>query len=299
MIPVVLLGLVTALCFVGCVLNTHGFGQPGIGPYETGITNETSLVAFWPLNDPPSMDTSAPVANDLAFHPPGVKPFNGTYTGDFMLQQAGIVLNDVQNNLQVPCASFSGGRVEVPFHVELNAAPFTLECWVQPSWPAADTNIHAVVVTTNLDPTQNTGYALFCDNTNMWSATIGVGPGPGPGFVPTTPAPGSQPVTPGAGTIFYLALTFDGTDLLSLFVSSAGAPFNLTPYAQASLAAQPPGTKFMPSVAPLSLFIGMGRPDLPTSMQFPFNGKIQDVAFYNVPLSALQLQAHFNLANPG
>src|SRR5262249_40412065 len=152
--------------------------------------------------------------------------------------------------------------------------PFTLDCWVQPTWIADDKNVHAVVVTTNLDPMANTGYALFCDDQNFWTAVVGIGPGPTGGFVATTPAPGSKAVVPGTKQIFYLAMTFDGMDL-SLFVSVAGAPFNPAPFATAKVVAP---SKFVPSLNVPPLSIGLGRPDLPTG-QFPFMGHIQNVAF--------------------
>jgi hypothetical protein len=297
LIPVGLLCLVTALCFVGCGLQTGGIPAKDPGPYQDAIAKDPNLVAYWPLDDQMPTDNSPPVAQDTAVHPPGQNPFNGTYTGDVHLQQPGIVPGDNDAHDPTPCALFDvGGRVEVPFHAELNAAPFTLECWVQPAWVASDKNIHAVVVTTNLDPTANSGYALFCDDTNVWNASIGLGPGANPGFKTTTPAATSQPVMPGSNQVFYLALTFDGKNVLNLFVSQAGPAqtFNMTPYAQLTLAS---GDNFAPSGGSLPLFIGMGRPDLPASMQYPFIGKIQDVAFYSFPLSAPQLQAHFNLGN--
>jgi len=37
---------------------------------------------------------------------------------------------------------------------------------------------------------------------------------------------------------------------------------------------------------------GTGRPDLPTPL-FPFNGSIQDVAFYNVVLEAKTIKDHY------
>src|SRR5262249_24469627 len=196
-----------------------------------------------PLNDQPSPDSPSPTAFDFAtHHTPGQMQFNGTYTGSFMLLQAGIVPGDVPPGGSArPCTSFNGGRVEVPFPVELNAAPFALECWVQRAWPDSDANTHAVVVTTNLDPAANSGYALFCDDTNMWTASIGLGPGANPTFKLTTPDPASQPAT--MGMTFYLALTFDG-NMLSLFVNPTGSPFNMTPYATLTL---DPADKFAAS----------------------------------------------------
>src|ERR1700740_1515184 len=69
LVPLLLLGLVTALCFVGCyhpvTLSVTSFGD-----YENTIINTPNLVAYWPLDD-----TSGTTAVDL-----GPNHFNGTYT---------------------------------------------------------------------------------------------------------------------------------------------------------------------------------------------------------------------------
>jgi Concanavalin A-like lectin/glucanases superfamily len=294
LIPLVVFGIVTALCFVGCaqILGIQPWQDPNItSPYQAAIASESNIVAFWPLNDPPGAGDTIPTANDVATHPP--PPLNGKYMDSVMLQQQpGIVPGDLQSDeSRTPCAAFTAGRVEVPFHEELNGAPFTVECWVQPAWDASDTNVHAVVVTTDLNAF--TGYALFCGDSNVWAGTIGLGQTAG--FLQTTPAASSQPIMLGTGQTYYLALTFDGMDL-NLFVSPVGQNFNMTPYAQASLKNQPPGTKFMESGGMLPLFIGMGRPDMPPG-QLPFVGKIQDVAFYRTALGPTDLMKNFNLGS--
>jgi hypothetical protein len=48
----------------------------------------------------------------------------------------------------------------------------------------------------------------------------------------------------------------------------------------------------VPVPSPVALYIGQGRPDLPTPL-FPFNGSIQDVAFYNVVLDNQTIQTHY------
>ena len=49
LIPLVLLGLVTTLCFVGCVLQAGGLDIQG--PYRDAVTTTNGVVAFWPLDD--------------------------------------------------------------------------------------------------------------------------------------------------------------------------------------------------------------------------------------------------------
>src|SRR5215831_7300266 len=86
MVPIVLLGLVTALCFVGCGLMTHGLGL-GFGPYEDPISNNSNCVACWPLNDAPPSTTAVDIKGGL----------NGSYMGSVALVQTGIVAGDFQN----------------------------------------------------------------------------------------------------------------------------------------------------------------------------------------------------------
>ena len=78
--------------------------------------------------------------------------------------------------------------------------------------------------------------------------------------------------------------------MLTLLVGTAGGTLT-------SVSSTPPN-KFvaedataMPSTA-TPLFIGMGDPDTTNGMN-PFNGFIQDVAFYGSPLSFDTLNGHF------
>jgi hypothetical protein len=101
-------------------------------------------------------------------------------------------------------------------------------------------------------------------------------------------------------TVYYLAMTFDATMLmLTLFVGSVS---NGTASALASFPMPvPAGSTFQaeqqapPPSSATPLFIGMGRPDMPTANQQAFKGSIQDVAFYNTAL--VDVTGHFNLGN--
>ena len=111
-IPLVLLGLVGTLCFVGCAAG-YDFGKYSYqSAYQGKVSTDPAIVAFWPLNDAaPDDTTDLSIAADVAVHPP--PPFNGTYKDGFTLQQPGIVPLDVQSDGQTPnlCASFNTGRV--------------------------------------------------------------------------------------------------------------------------------------------------------------------------------------------
>ena len=287
LVPLLLLGLVTALCFVGCY---HDVTLPvtSFGDYENTIINTPNLVAYWPLDD-----TSGTTALDL-----GPNHFNGAYTqgqsvpynpvdesaaasGAVILNQPGIVVGDQQNNKQSPCIFVDGGFVSVPFQAALNPQPpFTIEAWVVPSWTASDVAnnpAYRVVVASGVSSTFQ-GFALFASPQNYWAAIVGTGSQ----GVTATPPPGSNQ-TIAENSLYFLVMTYDGTTL-NLWVDPADT--STTPYAQA--AASP----FAPLPSPIPFYIGTGRPDLPTPL-LPFNGYIQDVAFYNVVLDGHTIEDHY------
>src|SRR5215813_12222331 len=97
LIPLVLLGIVTTLCFVGCaqVLGLQPWQNPSIqSPYQSEIAGQSGIVAFWPLSDPPAGADTIATAADAGVHPP--PPFDGKYMDGVMLQQKpGIVPGDL------------------------------------------------------------------------------------------------------------------------------------------------------------------------------------------------------------
>jgi hypothetical protein len=284
LIPFVLLGLVTALCFVGCGLPVTGLPDD-LGPYQNTITKHPNLIALWPLND--TRDPNAPPQTALAVGPP-LTAFNGTYVGGFMLTQAGIVPGDVLpgSAIPTPCASFTGGRVQVPFHSELNPdATFTVEAWVKPNWGAGPPMAqNAVVVSANADPKINAGYGLLATPDNFWEANLGLGLSDPSAFLVTKFD--KQIVTNVAS---YLALTFDGS-MLTLFVGPVGGVVTSTSMPL------PVNSKYQPELQATAtqLFIAMGSPDAGAN---PFNGSIQDVAFYSPALNSADVQLHFALGS--
>ena len=50
--PVILLGIVGMLCFVGCALATGGIPATPFNEYsDKTVLNNPSIMAYWPLND--------------------------------------------------------------------------------------------------------------------------------------------------------------------------------------------------------------------------------------------------------
>jgi Concanavalin A-like lectin/glucanases superfamily len=274
LIPLVLLGLVTALCFVGCTLSRIATG-PDLGPYQNALLMNGDLVAFWPLDDASETPTN-PVGATAADI--GPNKFNGTYNGSTVnVQRPGIVPGDT--GPFTFCAFFNGGFVQVGFHPEVNPnGSFSIEAWVQvenmPNPPAV------MVVAASNDAVNFTGYQLHATAENTWAASVGLSPGPGSQFLIAKPPMGSAPtVVPGVPT--YLVATFDG-NTLQLFV-------NGQPSAQNSIMAGMPS--FAPATSPTIFSIGALGPD---GAQ-PFNGEIQDVAFYGTALDQGTIMNHFNL----
>jgi Concanavalin A-like lectin/glucanases superfamily len=295
--PLVLLILISmaaivwSACFLGCdgdfPANISNYYQ-----YQSTVTGTPGLVAFWPLND-----TSGTVAVDL-----GVNHFNGTYTmgpvvptynaaqqsdaspGTFTLGQPNIVAGDTINGNPAtpnPCVYFNGGYVSVPWQAALGPpvpATFTLEAWVIPNWTLADAQSDPSfrVVVASDAPATFQGFSLFASPDNLWSTSVGTG-------TQNVTATTGNNQTIVQGSLYFLVVTYDG-NTLTLWVNPADT--TQPPDGQAT------ASGFVPVVSPIPLYIGIGHPDLPTPL-LPFNGSIQDVAFYNVVLDGKTIETHF------
>jgi Concanavalin A-like lectin/glucanases superfamily len=291
LVLLILIGMATiawSACFVGCLSEP----PPPVSDYyeyQKTVTTTPGLVAFWPLND-----ASGTVAVDL-----GQNQINGTYTvgpvvqtynaaeqsdespGTFTLGQPNIVAGDtVGNNANAPnpCVYFDGGFVNIPGQSALGSPQFTLEAWVKPNWTLADAqsdpSFRAVVVTA--DVAIFSGFALLATPDNLWSFQIGNG-----SQYVTAITSNNQTIV--QGSLYFLVVTYDGSTV-TLWVNPADTT-------------QPPdGTAaasgYTPVPTSIPFFIGQGRPDLPTPL-FPFNGWIQDVAFYNVVLDGKTIETHY------
>jgi Concanavalin A-like lectin/glucanases superfamily len=277
-IPLVLVGLVGTLCFVGCVFPTGGLPFKE-GPYAGPILNDANLVAFWPLDDVPPSTTALATPTQ----------FNGQYLAGPQsssaptLNQPGIVPGDVALGAAKAntCALFNGGLVSVGFAQALNPPIFTLECWVQPKWTAGDPQLRRAVLV-SADTPMGAGYALFANQDNFWEIDIGT---PGQNFFSLK---SQQPINLNATN--YLAVTYDGS-LLTLFVGTVGGVLtSVSDTPTGTFVAEQPAMGTSPSTT-TPLFIGMGRPD--TAGLFPFNGFIQDVAVYSTALGIPTINTHF------
>ena len=283
--------VVWSACFIGC---DRVFGLTHFDPYggyQDTVTSTAGLVAFWPLND-----TSGTTAAELA-----ANHFNGTYTmgpvvtaynaaqqsdaspGTFALNQTNIVAGDTVNGNPHdpnPCVNFNGGFVSVPWQPSLGPPQFTLEAWVVPNWTLADAqtnpSFRAVVASAALTSGTFSGFGLLATPENVWAAAIGNG-----SQDVFATAGNNQAIV--QGSLYFLVVTYDGTTL-TLWIN----PADTSQPPEASVAAS--GYVSVPS--PVPLYIGTGRPDLPTPL-FPFNGSIQDVALYRTVLDAETIETHY------
>lgn len=288
--------IVWSACFVGCGFSPQGEQVADRYMYQNDVLSTPGLVALWPLDD-----TSGTTAVDV-----GPNQFNGTYTlgpdvpmynaaqqsdaspGTFTLGQPNIVAGDTVNANPAapnPCVYFNGGFVSVPWQAALGPpqsttppTQFTIEAWVVPNWTLADaqTNPSYRAVVVSADVANFAGFALLATPDNLWSVQMGIGSQ----YVVVT-AGSNQTIT--QGSLYFLVVAYDGS-VLRLWVN----PADLTqpPDGTANVSGYVP----VPSSVPLN--IGTGRPDLPAPL-FPFNGSIQDVAFYNVALDLKTMTTHY------
>jgi hypothetical protein len=299
LVPVGVLMIAWSLCYVGCGLPDTGTATP-FYQYQNTVTGTSGLVAFWPLDE-----TSGTTADDI-----GPNGFDGTYTtgpnvptynaadqsdaapGTYTLNQPNIVAGDSSGNSESTlnkCPIFNGGYVNVPWNAALGPASapyqFTIEAWVVPNWTLDDAHTnpsyravvaHNVHLPSNSPPTFQ-GFLLCASPENLW--TVAIYDGSQQQFATTG---NNQTIV--QGSLYFLVVTYDGTkNQLTLWVNPADT--TQPPDAQLS-------TGYVPVSSPIPLYIGIGGTFLPTPL-IPFNGQIQDVAFYNVVLDGNTIETHY------
>jgi hypothetical protein len=319
LVPIGMLAVVWSVCFVGCVLQTHGLAQP----YSNNILAEPSLIAYWPLSDfpnsqlpagapalppPPQGSTGVGIAADLSgknhngsyINPPAYMP--GTTTPQIgsnptlNLQQGSIVPGDAfaSGSKNLPFSvDFEGGYVSIPWAPNSPAlTDFTLEAWIQPKW-----NVTGFVwVLFAARTTVGTGFAIYINQQNQWEFTIGNGTAP---MVVSTMVPAAV-----NGALTYVAVTFQSAaQVLSLWINPASdTPTPPTAAWPPSPATTTPYVAIDPT-QPVTFFIGAGdnqnaqtprtQDGGPGAPLLPFQGLIQSVALYNTALDPTDLASHF------
>ncbi len=329
LLPLIVLGIVGALCFVGCALDTGGIPGTPFTSYTNTMRANSDCIGYWPLKEAAdTVPASELISNNTGnyidkntampntVYPwPGYSVPNGAnpdvlsaaaagadMKGDIKFAQPTIVAGDIDllpgDPAKPACMVVNGCYVEVPWNDKfIPKTSFTVEAWVRVDWTASDPHAYRSVLDMRERTPVTTGFAIFAkaDDTMpgvyRWAAAIGDGSAT---FVPlesnemtiTLKDPAAS-----AGTIFYIALTYDG-QTLSLFVN--GDP-------QGGVAAG-----YAPNAAQV-LWIGAGTPYSPRRTQpagpdaasplFPFVGAIQDVAIYKIALDPETIGTHFRNGN--
>lgn len=312
-VAISLLALLSGLGFVGCVLDTSGYGYDPDNPekptqytdYSKDVTNDPSVVAYWPLNEPSPADASGKIAchdavgsndgeykhkgNDANFFPiPGfnINPAtdSAAATGFLGLGAVSLVAGDAKNgdpnDLQTGMQT-DGAFVTVPFSGVVNPPKFTVEAWVRPEWNEDQLAYRAIVDSRDNVGGQIHGFVLWSNENHHWEAAMA--------DVNNNFLFATDPDTVLLGQPAYLAFTFDGVNA-ALFVNGVkkSAPMAL-------------GAAYSPNTTE-TLVIGGGEPWLPDRVGgvgdqffpiFPFSGTIQDVAIYNDVLSDDTIKTRF------
>jgi hypothetical protein len=315
-VSVALLALVSGVCFVGCVLDTSGLGLGFTTYSDDDVIKNPDCVAFWPLSDSPGQTTALDVVGKAKMNPhngsyfsvassdPTIKnlfpcpqftvdpagPLDSAFApGTLTIGAPGIVTGDTlpphdpKNPISTTCMQADGGFVAVPFNSTVNpASAFTIEAWVLPGWDAnAPQAYRTVIDSRSQGGGLFFGYVIFVNETGLWEAQLG-GTGNG-NFVIVTAGAASLTIAT------HVVLTCDGTNA-ALFINGT----------QAASKALPAGSSFAPNTT-ADLSIGVGMPYLPHRTKpsdndffplLPFNGKIQDVAIYNVVLGDITIKNH-------
>jgi hypothetical protein len=279
--------------------------------YPATIKKEPSLVAYWRLGEASS--TPVPSSGGAA------KDEQNAHNGDYQKlpaapavdkprhspKTAGTIVLGVKPGLLVhapddTCILVDGGFEQVPFSDTLNPPQFTIEAWVVPDIGSDDQGNYYCLVESSGPPgpkglgKKQTGFGLYM----------------GPKDVPpkTLPGPYSWQVWMGDGTKFaqvavspenvrfnqltYLVLTFDGNNLqLFLYFPDTGENLDLSNLRKLQANVATFKRNDSSNLGGGNFFIGSGSnlypaAGAPNQRLYPFKGKIQEVALYNVDLSA-------------
>jgi hypothetical protein len=325
LLPVILLGIVGMLCFVGCILPAYQ-AVPPFTSYTniTILANSPNCIAYWPLKEASdTVPASELISNktgmyidqntaktDTVYPWPEYSVANGANPdvlsaaapGDIQFAQPTIVAGDVDlrpgDPVKPACMVVNGCYVEVPWDEKfVPTESFTVEAWVRVDWTADDPHAYRFVLDMREREPATTGFAILAKADDdapgiyRWVAVLGDG---SPDFVALESTELTialkDPAAP-SGKIFYLAFTYDAaSQTLTLFVN--GDQHGQTTSAYAPNAAQ-------------VLWIGAGTPYSPRRTQppagtdpesplFPFVGAIQDVAIYKVALEPAKILTHFH-----
>ena len=208
----------------------------------------------------------------------------------------------IASSPSITCNHFDGGYVQVGFKQELNVTPFSIECWVFPDDISGEPQGNYYCLFESSGPEGKTdlgpksGFGLYVGPRDPKTTTgpfywqVWLGDNKTKSFIQ------KAVVSDTANTVHfnaltYLLLTFDGTTIkLFLYYPHTNQNCDL----KSITAIQTPVQNFQPNdntaIGGGPFFIGSGSNLFPPKQApprlYPFKGKIQEVAFYNLDLSA-------------
>jgi hypothetical protein len=310
LLPIGLLAVVWSLCFVGCVLNTHGLGEPS--PYSDTVVDTSDLLAYWPLNDllnPVTMAGATAKARDLsgqgrdgAFtippaYPSGMQAMaeSRVLNPPTLARGTSIVAGDAGSTVNALPAStdFEGGIVSIPWSTQSwpPLSEFTVEAWIQPKWTVV--NFISVLFSAVTD---TGGFTIFVDDSGLCTITIG------DGVQLTALPPSTVKLDPTFPEPTYIAVTCKG-GVFSIWVN----PQSETQMPGPNWTS--PQTNYVAADASQiqQAFIGAGANNqMPRTQDggtgaplFPFQGLIQSVAVYQTALDSGTIQSHYTIGSAG
>jgi hypothetical protein len=259
--------------------------------YQNVVLKEADLVSYWRLSEGEVGDlTAKDSAPDL--------PKNGQYKN----VAAGGVIRGVQGVLSLvndpldKAAQFDGvqGYVEVPHDGLINPVlEFSVELWVKPTALSAQPQV--VLGSYEVDATGKVVRGFVIDVfTDATEPRVRARVGNGTGF---TPIEASLESGAEHDAWRHVVVTYSGaTKVLRLYVNADNGIFD----AQVPPPTQvPPEPVFYVANQSSSLRIGAGQVEGPTPSPNPgqfFEGLIDEVALYRVPLDGSQVKNHFQRA---
>jgi hypothetical protein len=206
--------------------------------------------AYWRLND-----ASGATLDSMGRH-------DGSPSGGYFARgQTGALADNGDT-----CVQFDKGSqdlVTVPYSSNLNAVPFSIECWAQYTGPSPVDTYYAAVGCTDAS---NRGYVVYATPSTTWECWLGRGSDWSYGHALT--------LQPSAWA--HLVATFDGTTAKI--------------YKNGVLTQSSPAASFLPNLSQ-PFFIGCNL----AYGAYYFTGFIDEVACYKSVLSPERVNAHYNL----
>jgi hypothetical protein len=255
-IPIAALAPTLLLGFVGCGLDTTGTAGP---TFDDVVSAVPSLVSWWHLNEasgPTATDSKGGHDGTYGSAPVAAAAQSAAAPGTLDFSQPTLISNAPAKT----SISVNGGGVQVPFSADLNKPQFTIQAWVRTNWTdTADAAYRCVIFNEQSDAGGvRQGFSLYANPDNKWEVFVGDGS-------TFASAVADGPIT--LGSTDYLTATYDGTTL-TLYVNSEQR-------GSAALAYKANTSH------PLSIGQGIAGPFNPG---YPFNGQLQEVAYYNTAL---------------